>query len=242
MNDLSSARSLSDPDVIQDPFPYYQWALAHAPVAELPGTGIKVIMSYAMCSEAAGRVEDFSNAFTATLSGALSADPEVADILAGGWPQIDTLLTADPPVHTRYRKLVNLAFSMPRVNALEAGIRQKVAGLIDTFIDKGECEFVAEYTRESTFGPKGYLAPRGLDPGNQSLNDQFVTQTDASKPLTLVPGDLLLQELAERHRRREQRESRQVRLIRDAVWLFLREDVVHVRHSRHHSHVSEERC
>ena len=146
MNDLSSAPSLSDPDVIQNPFPYYQWALAHAPVTELPGTGIKVIMSYAMCSEAAGRVEEFSNAFTATLSGALSADPEVSGILAQGWPQIDTLLTADPPVHTRYRKLVNLAFSMPRVNALEAGIRLKVAGLIDAFVDKGECEFVTAYS------------------------------------------------------------------------------------------------
>ena len=145
MNDLSSARSLSDPDVMQDPFPLYQWALANSPVMEMPGTGIKVIMSYAMCSEAAGRVDDFSNAFTASLSGALSADPEVAGILADGWPQFDTLLTADPPVHTRYRKLVNLAFSMPRVNALEAGIREKVDGLIEGFADNGKCEFVAEF-------------------------------------------------------------------------------------------------
>lgn len=145
MNDLSSVPSLSDPEVMQDPFPFYQWALANSPVVEMPGTGIKVIMSYAMCSEAAGRPDDFSNAFTATLSGALAADPEVAGILAGGWPQIDTLLTADPPIHTRFRKLVNLAFSMPRVNALETGIRDKVNRLIDGFIDKGECEFVEEY-------------------------------------------------------------------------------------------------
>lgn len=146
MNEMSSARSLSDPEIMQDPFPFYQWALANAPVLEMPGTAIKVVMSYAMCSEAAGRVEEFSNAFSTTLSGAMSEDPEVAGILAEGWPQMDTLLTADPPVHTRYRKLVNLAFSMPRVNALEAGIRQKVNGLIDTFIDNGECEFVNAYS------------------------------------------------------------------------------------------------
>ena len=146
MNEMSSVPSLSDPAVMQDPFPFYQWALANSPVVEMPGTGMKVIMSYAMCSEASGRTEEFSNAFTATLSGALSADPEVSGILQEGWPQIDTLLTADPPVHTRYRKLVNLAFSMPRVNALEAGVREKVSGLIDAFIDKGECEFVSEYS------------------------------------------------------------------------------------------------
>lgn len=145
MNDLSSIPSLSDPEVMQNPFPFYQWALANAPVVEMPGTGIKVIMSYAMCSEAAGRTEEFSNAFTKTLSGALAGDPEVAGILSEGWPQMDTLLTADPPVHTRFRKLVNLAFSMPRVNALEAGIRDKVNRLIDGFIDRGECEFVSEY-------------------------------------------------------------------------------------------------
>ncbi len=146
MNDLSSVPSLADPEVMQDPFPFYQWAHANSPVVEMPSTGMKVIMSYAMCSEAAGRPDDFSNAFTKVLSGALSEDPEVSGILAGGWPQIDTLLTADPPVHTRFRKLVNLAFSMPRVNALEAGIRQKINTLIDGFIDKGECEFVSEFS------------------------------------------------------------------------------------------------
>ena len=145
MNDLNSVPSLADPEVMQNPFPFYQWAHANSPVVEMPGSGMKVIMSYAMCTEAAGRVEEFSNAFTSVLSGALSEDPEVSGILANGWPQIDTLLTADPPVHTRFRKLVNLAFSMPRVNALEAGIRQKVNTLIDTFIDDSECEFVSAY-------------------------------------------------------------------------------------------------
>lgn len=145
MNDMSAAPSMLDPEVMQNPFPFYQWAHANAPVIEMPGTGMKIIMSYDMCAEATGRVEEFSNNFTAVLSGAMSQDPEVSAILEKGWPQIDTLLTADPPVHTRFRKLVNLAFSMPRVNALEAGIRAKINAMIDDFIDKGECEFVSEF-------------------------------------------------------------------------------------------------
>ena len=145
MNEMTIAKSLLDPEVMQNPFPLYQWAHANSPVIELPETGMPVVMSYDLCNEALGRVEEFSNNFTAVLSGALSQDAEVAGILEGGWPQIDTLLTADPPVHTRFRKLVNLAFSMPRVNALEEGIRTKVNALIDGFIDKGECEFVAEF-------------------------------------------------------------------------------------------------
>ena len=145
MNNMSTAPSLLDPEVMQNPFPLYQWAHANSPVIEIPENGLKVVMSYDMCAEAAGRVEEFSNNFTAVLSGAMSADPDVSAILDQGWPQIDTLLTADPPVHTRFRKLVNLAFSMPRVNALEAGIREKINALIDGFINKGECEFVSEF-------------------------------------------------------------------------------------------------
>ncbi|MFM2257756.1 MAG: hypothetical protein RIQ28_1603 [Pseudomonadota bacterium] len=146
MTDMSSPPSFMDPEVMQNPFPLYQWALANSPVMEIPGTGMKIVMSYDMCSEATGRVEEFSNDFTGAIAGAMAEDPEVKAIIEKGWPQINTLLTADPPVHTRFRKLVNLAFSMPRVNALEDGIRAKVNRLIDGFIDKGECEIVSEFS------------------------------------------------------------------------------------------------
>lgn len=147
MNDMSSPPSLLDPGVMQNPFPLYQWAIANAPVMPVPMGEMTLyfVSSYELVSEAAGRVEDFSNAFTETLSGALSLDPDVKAILDEGWPQMDTLLTADPPTHTRFRKLVNLAFSMPKVNALEGAIRDKVTRLIDGFIDKGKCEFVEEF-------------------------------------------------------------------------------------------------
>lgn len=146
MTDMSSPPSFMDPEVMQNPFPLYQWALANSPVMEIPGTGMKIVMSYDMCSEATGRVDEFSNDFTSAIAGAMAEDPEVKAIIEKGWPQINTLLTADPPVHTRFRKLVNLAFSMPRVNALEDGIRAKVNRLIDGFIDKGECEIVSEFS------------------------------------------------------------------------------------------------
>lgn len=146
MTDMSSPPSFMDPEVMQNPFPLYQWALANSPVMEIPGTGMKIVMSYDMCSEATGRVDEFSNDFTSAIAGAMAEDPEVKAIIEKGWPQINTLLTADPPVHTRFRKLVNLAFSMPRVNALEDGIRAKVNRLIDGFIDKGECEVVSEFS------------------------------------------------------------------------------------------------
>jgi cytochrome P450 len=131
--------------VLADPFAAYQQALAVSPVYPVPGAGVTLVLSYALVAEATARVEDFSNDFSAILSGARSADPDVVAILEQGWPQRDTLLTADPPDHTRFRKLVNLAFSMKRVDALEAHIRAIVTSLIDGFVDKGECEFVRDF-------------------------------------------------------------------------------------------------
>jgi cytochrome P450 len=69
----------------------------------------------------------------------------VTTILEQGWPQCNTLLTADPPDHTRFRRLVNLAFSMKRVDALEAHMRSIATKLIDGFIDDRQCEFVNQF-------------------------------------------------------------------------------------------------
>jgi cytochrome P450 len=134
-----------DPAVLVDPWDYYQAALADAPIQHVPGTNTWIVLSYDLVAEAAGRVEDFANDFKEFLSGERAEDPEVKEILKKGWPQVNTLLTADPPVHTRYRKLVNLAFSMKRVDAIEDEIRAITLDLIEGFAGKGECEFVDEF-------------------------------------------------------------------------------------------------
>lgn len=144
MNETAVQTNFFDPAVLADPFAFYQAGM-DAPVQKVPGTNIYLVLSYALVAEATARVEDFSNNFTDILSGKRSADPDVVAILKKGWPQRDTLLTADPPVHTRFRKLVNLAFSMQRVNAMEDHVRSIVIGLIDRFAAKGVCEFVGEF-------------------------------------------------------------------------------------------------
>jgi len=132
-------------EVLADPFAAYQYALAHHPVHTVPGSGLTIVTSYALVAEATSRIDDFSNDFSAILAGTRSSDPDVTAVLERGWPQRNTLLTADPPDHTRFRKLVNLAFSMKRVDALEAHMRGIVTGLIDSFIDDGQCEFVGQF-------------------------------------------------------------------------------------------------
>lgn len=145
-----TAKSLFQPDILADPYDFYEEQRAKSPVFLDEASGAYVVLDYDLISEAVGRLDDFSNNFNAQLSGGKSAadldnDEELQAILSTGYPQVDTLLTADQPTHTRFRKLVNLAFSMPKVNKLEDSIREMSIRLIDGFIDKGECEFMEEY-------------------------------------------------------------------------------------------------
>lgn len=132
------------PETLIDPFDYYR-AIHEAGIAieHLDGMNTWVVYSYDLCSEAAGKPEVFSNDFTALMG--READEDIQAILSEGWPDLPTLLTADHPVHTRNRKLVNLAFSAPRVNAIEADMRTKSIQLIEAFASQGHCEFVEEF-------------------------------------------------------------------------------------------------
>ena len=63
----------------------------------------------------------------------------------GGYKRVGTMLTIDPPDQTRYRKLVNKAFTARAVSSLEPNIREISSGLIDSFINEDKIEFVKEF-------------------------------------------------------------------------------------------------
>jgi cytochrome P450 len=72
-------------------------------------------------------------------------DPRLAAEMAKGYPPVDTMLTQDPPLHRRYRGLVNQAFTARRVATLEPDIARIANDLIDAFAGRGRAEFVTEF-------------------------------------------------------------------------------------------------
>ncbi|MCU1448627.1 MAG: Cytochrome, partial [Acidimicrobiales bacterium] len=58
------------------------------------------------------------------------------------------MLNMDPPMHTRYRLLVNKGFTPRRVSQLEETIRRQTNEIIDSVAEKGEADFVTEMSAE----------------------------------------------------------------------------------------------
>lgn len=58
------------------------------------------------------------------------------------------MLNMDPPMHTRYRRLVNRGFTPRMVSALEDNMRRLTTRIIDAVSEKGECDFVTDIAAE----------------------------------------------------------------------------------------------
>jgi len=58
------------------------------------------------------------------------------------------MLNMDPPMHTRYRLLVNKGFTPRMIGKLEERVRRLANEIIDGVIEKGECDFVVDVAAE----------------------------------------------------------------------------------------------
>ena len=58
------------------------------------------------------------------------------------------MLNMDPPLHTRYRLLVNKGFTPRMINALEEQMRERTREILDRVAAQGECDFVVDVAAE----------------------------------------------------------------------------------------------
>ena len=71
---------------------------------------------------------------------------DVEEIFRDAHPMVNALFTADPPVHTRHRKLLSKALNPRRVRALEPHIRAIADDLIDKFVANGKVDLLPEFS------------------------------------------------------------------------------------------------
>ena len=99
----------------QNPFPAYAMLREECPVYEIPGQpGLYFVTTWSLVRQALLDPGRFSN----VLPPARRTEPpeevraEIEAIRAQGFPYTPALGTNDPPAHTRYRKMVNRAFTV----------------------------------------------------------------------------------------------------------------------------------
>jgi cytochrome P450 len=138
--------SLLDPAVQSNPFPFYAALHEQCPVYRMPETGMYMIMRYDDLRAVLRDTETFSNDMNVA-GGVNGSIYHIHDQMLAerGWSHVQTLQRTDPPRHGRYRRLLDQVFNIQRVNTLIPEIEALTHALIDSFIDKGECEFVSEF-------------------------------------------------------------------------------------------------
>jgi cytochrome P450 len=142
MSDAIPGTLLLDPDVLDDPYPFYDRLREEAPVWVVPGTKVVIINSFEMICEASARVEDFSNNMSALLYRGDDGLPAQLSF-GGGADGITALANADPPIHAIQRRAVFPDLVAKRMDALEPDVVDLASRSIDTAIEAGHVDFMA---------------------------------------------------------------------------------------------------
>ncbi len=154
------------PARLADPYPRYQALRAAGPAVADPDLGVTWVSRHADIVAVLHDPETFSSDIGEALRAGrvrllgFEPSPEMDAVLAevGGSPPLadDPLLAADPPDHTRVRKLVATAFTPRRVAALEPAVLARAEALVDEIIggavaarpgERGSAELVAAFAR-----------------------------------------------------------------------------------------------
>ncbi|MBV8362654.1 MAG: Rieske 2Fe-2S domain-containing protein [Deltaproteobacteria bacterium] len=103
------------------PFDLYRTAREHAPVFYSERFDLWVVTRYDDIVRVLKDPAIFSSAESLSVDRAVA--PEVQAVLDTGYSPTPTMVTADPPVHTRFRELVGKAFTSRRVAQMEPRMR-----------------------------------------------------------------------------------------------------------------------
>ena len=125
------------------PFDLYREAREGMPVFYSERFALWVITRYDDIVRVLKDPATFSSA--ASLSVDTVVAPEVQAVLDTGFPATPTLVTADPPMHTRFRELVGKAFTSRRVAQLEPQMVAIANRLIDAFVQRGSADIVRQF-------------------------------------------------------------------------------------------------
>jgi cytochrome P450 len=118
-------------EVHHDPFPVYRQLRDRAPAYHNEALDFWALSRYDDVIDALHDWETF------TSSEGITLEPR---------SPLPMIITMDPPLHTKMRRLVSRAFTPRRVADLEPHIRDMSTKYLDRFVDRGECDLIGEFS------------------------------------------------------------------------------------------------
>ena len=147
----------SDPELIQNPAPYYAELRERGPVVREPHHGVFMVSGLEEILSIYADLDSFSSV-VAPLGPFVklpefAAGENLADVVARRRHEIplsDQLPALDPPEHTRHRALLRKLFTPNRLKENEEFMWTLSEGLIDELADRDEVEFCSGYANPFT--------------------------------------------------------------------------------------------
>lgn len=132
---------------LADPYPFFAQAREATPVFYSPDLHYWVVTRYSDMRSIFQTPKLFSAANA--LDPIQPVCPHAGQVLReGGFRLIPTLPNADPPAHTRARRLANVAFTPRRVAAMESFVRELTVRFIEERLFSGQADLVRDFAWE----------------------------------------------------------------------------------------------
>jgi cytochrome P450 len=138
----------TDAAVQQSPFASYAALRRQAPVFRHPQTGVYFVSRFESVRRILGEPDIFSSRSSnvGTPPRTKEALDEMRRIFADALPNVPTMVTADPPEHTRYRRAAARALSPRRIRGMQDEIRSIAVDLLDAWPKSGRVDVMNTFS------------------------------------------------------------------------------------------------
>ncbi len=155
MTDVDAINFFRDQSMIDDPYPYYEALRGECPVRREPHENVMMVTGYDEATAILNDTATFSSCTAVT--GPFPGFPVPLDDYAEGdiselivqhrdsLPMSDQLPTMDPPHHTDHRGLLMRLITPKRLKENEDFMWRLADRQLDTFLERGNCEFINEF-------------------------------------------------------------------------------------------------
>lgn len=154
MTDFETVDFFTDESLVPDPYPYFDHLRSKCPVVQATPFNVLAVTGY---DEALAVYKDPAFSSCVSVAGPFSGLPfgpdghdDVSELIEqhrAAVPMAEHITSQDPPLHTRTRGLMNKLITPKRLKENEEFMWRLADQQLDTFIDRGKCEFLADYAK-----------------------------------------------------------------------------------------------